>query len=140
MAFLMVNDCGDCVEDESPAVLTLASHHREDAVVIEVLGEIDLATAPLLERAVAETLDGQDHDDLATVVDLHGVEFMGSTGLSLLLKAKEALESAGRSLRLARPSSTVMRTLELAGVTSIFAIDHLRPDDLDDDIGDVTMA
>jgi anti-sigma B factor antagonist len=63
------------------------------------------------------------------VVDLHGVEFMGSTGLSVLLTAQAELAGAGRVLSLVDPSPAVTRTLELAGLADTFTIRSTAPDD-----------
>jgi anti-sigma B factor antagonist len=132
MASLSVNDCGESVQDGAPAVLTLTSRHRGDDVLVEVSGEIDLATAPVVEQAIAEAFSTDGHGDghgVDVVVDLHGVEFMGSTGLSVLLTAQAELAGAGLVLSLVDPSPVVTRTLELAGLADMFTIRSTAPDD-----------
>ena len=128
MASLSVNDCGESVQDGAPAVLTLSSRHRGDDVLIDVSGEIDLATAPVLEHAIAEAISPNGHG-VDVVVDLHDVEFMGSTGLSVLLTAQAELHGAGLELSLVNPSPAVTRTLELAGLVDVFTIRSIAPDD-----------
>jgi anti-sigma B factor antagonist len=128
MASLSVNDCGESVQDGAPAVLTLSSRHRGDDLLVEVSGEIDLATAPVVEHAIAEAF-GPDGHGVDVVVDLHGVEFMGSTGLSVLLTAQAELRGAGLALSLVNPSPAVTRTLELAGLADMFTIRTTAPDD-----------
>jgi anti-sigma B factor antagonist len=74
---------------------------RDDAYsVVAVRGEVDLHTAPKLRYAIERGAEGVP----AVVVDLSGVAFMDSTALSTLMRAKEAAEKAGSSLRLAAPS------------------------------------
>ncbi|HVL95655.1 MAG TPA: STAS domain-containing protein [Solirubrobacteraceae bacterium] len=60
-------------------------HTREDAgaVVVAVLGEIDMATAPALESALADALVRAS----AVTVDLDACDFMDSSGLHVLERA-----------------------------------------------------
>jgi anti-sigma B factor antagonist len=56
-----------------------------DACVVTVSGEIDTLTAPTLARCLTEQLSAAG----VVVVDLDGVEFLGSAGLSVLFEANE---------------------------------------------------
>jgi anti-sigma B factor antagonist len=61
-------------------------------VLVELIGELDLATSPLLERAledVAASAGGR------VVVDLRGLTFMDSTGLRVLMRWDLAGREAG---------------------------------------------
>jgi anti-anti-sigma factor len=90
-----------------------------DAIVV-VRGELDLGTAPLVERELTELIDGRSCRSI--VLDLHDLTFMGSTGLCLLLNVQARLQSRGGEIVLARPSSAVTRTLEIVGLLSTFTI------------------
>src|SRR5690349_17491009 len=50
-------------------------------VVVAVAGEVDMATAPLLERALLR------YTECDVIVDLDAVEFLDSSGLRVLIKA-----------------------------------------------------
>ncbi|WP_410572324.1 STAS domain-containing protein [Amycolatopsis sp. cmx-4-61] len=65
---------------ESPDMLRLATHRPEPGTaVVEVAGELDLATAPRLrELLVAQTTNALTH----LVIDLRGVQFLSATGLA----------------------------------------------------------
>lgn len=77
-------------------------------------GELDVASAPELEAALAEVEPG-------TTVDALGLEFCDSTGLSRLLAGSRRYEEAGqRMVVLASPA--LRRTLDLAGVTERFDV------------------
>jgi len=77
-------------------------------------GELDVATAPDLEAALAEVEPG-------TTVDATELEFCDSTGLSRLLAGSRRYEAAGqRMVVLASPA--LRRTLDLAGVAAQFEL------------------
>jgi len=76
-------------------------------------GELDIATAPVLERA----FDAVYHEDDAAmiVVDLTELSFMDSTGISLLMRMTAACKDADR-LRIVNGSPSVVRVLDITGV------------------------
>jgi anti-sigma B factor antagonist len=79
--------------------------------IVAVQGEIDLATAQQFEAGV---LDGIDTPE-ALVIDLTECEFMDSTGISVLIRARSG--AAGREGRLAiacDPAGPIARLLRLA--------------------------
>jgi anti-sigma B factor antagonist len=81
--------------------------------VISVSGELDLASSPALE----EELDRVAQSDAKVViVDLRNLEFMDSTGLSVLVRAHQRAEEDGRRLGLVNGSQQVQRLLSLTGV------------------------
>jgi anti-sigma B factor antagonist len=82
-------------------------------VVVALSGELDLETAPELARELA-TIDETQLERL--VIDLGGVTFMDSTGLSSIVAAHRFAESNGHTLALRRGSKQVQRLFELTGV------------------------
>src|SRR5947207_15784534 len=84
---------------------------------LTLIGELDLATAPVLESA----FDAVFRDDCVEmiVVDLTELSFMDSTGIHMLLHMRAACEGADR-LRVINGSGAVERVLEVSGVR-----DHL---------------
>jgi anti-anti-sigma factor len=93
---------------------------REGGVVrLTPVGELDLATVPLLERACDEVLGDETAEMI--VVDLTELGFMDSTGLHLLLRTAEACRDADR-LRVVNGSSAVVRVLDVSGVRGLLPI------------------
>ncbi len=89
---------------------------RDGSLVLKVHGELDIATSPLLDEALARA---RDTGAASIVVDLSSVSFMDSTGLHVLIK--HAREEDNRSrLRLTKVSPQARRLFELSG-----AYDHL---------------
>jgi anti-anti-sigma factor len=83
------------------------------AAVIVVAGELDLATGPVLEDALQRVSDSGSE---LVVVDLRELEFMDSTGLSILVKAHQRTVEQGREFGLVRGPHQVQRLLDLTGV------------------------
>ncbi|MGH2930892.1 MAG: STAS domain-containing protein, partial [Solirubrobacteraceae bacterium] len=87
---------------------------RNDAsAVVAVSGELDLASGPELE-AELDRITGPDTQLL--VIDLRRLEFMDSTGLSILVRAHQRLAEEGCEMGLVRGSPQVQRLLDLTGV------------------------
>jgi anti-sigma B factor antagonist len=83
-----------------------------------VRGEIDMATAPMLE----EMLDAAIRDSTgAFVLDLGEVEFLDSSGITSLLRARALLGREDRELVLVCRPGPVLRVLEQTGVADLFA-------------------
>ena len=85
--------------------------HGDDAVVT-MAGELDLATRDEAEAVLAEAEDAATR---AVVLDLRGLRFLGSTGLSLLVASagRTTLRGVGHEIV---PSEGVRRLLALTGV------------------------
>lgn len=84
-----------------------------------VVGDIDLSSAPRL-RELGELALSEMVSTLR--IDLAGVDFMDSTGLSALVVIKSKADEGGQTLILDRPSERVMLVLEVAGLTEHFQI------------------
>jgi anti-sigma B factor antagonist len=85
---------------------------RDHTVIVQVEGELDLATAPLLDEKLAEAESG---GATSVLLDLDRVEFMDSTGLHVLL-ARVILNGNGKRFALTRGSPQVQRLFRVAGV------------------------
>ena len=88
-------------------------HNEGRATVVGVTGELDLASSPALEQQLDQfyASDGE-----VLVIDLRGLEFMDSTGLSVIVSAHQRLIDAGRRLIITRGPPQVQRLLDLTGV------------------------
>ncbi|HEX8974892.1 MAG TPA: STAS domain-containing protein [Solirubrobacteraceae bacterium] len=84
------------------------------AAIVVVRGELDLATSPELEESLRRIWDAGNEQ---LVIDLRELEFMDSTGLSIIVKAHQRLSEEGRRLSLVRGSQQVQRLLDLTGVS-----------------------
>jgi anti-sigma B factor antagonist len=87
--------------------------------VVSVSGRVDSNTAPTFEDALKKVIDGGQHN---VILELGEVEFMSSAGLRGMVSSLKACKSGGGSLVIATPSSRVVEVLQLAGLTSLFAV------------------
>jgi anti-anti-sigma factor len=91
--------------------LTIDVRHGPDEVVLVVGGALDVASAPLLARALAGVLREGLHPHV--VLDLEGLGFMGAAGLGCIFRARRRLVGRGGGLAVLRPSGPIRRLLEL---------------------------
>jgi anti-sigma B factor antagonist len=89
------------------------THDRNQAVVIGVTGELDLASSPALERELERGVASQAE---VVVVDLRQLDFMDSTGLSVLVRAHQRATENGKRFGVVRGPQQVQRLLSLTGV------------------------
>ena len=78
---------------------------------LSLVGELDASTA----YALAEALAGQHEEPGDLCLELSGLAFLDSVGLSALIAAAKRLEDGGR-LVLGLPQDTVLRTLQLSEI------------------------
>jgi anti-sigma B factor antagonist len=86
--------------------------------VLRASGEIDILSAPALRDVLLTALDAVP----SVVLDLSEVSFLGSSGLAVLVEAREQAQRDGRQLRLVRPSRIVARALEATGLLELFEV------------------
>jgi anti-anti-sigma factor len=83
------------------------------AVVIGLSGELDLASSPALEHELERGAASQAE---VVIVDLRNLEFMDSTGLSVLVRAHQRATENGQRFGVVRGPQQVQRLLSLTGV------------------------
>jgi anti-anti-sigma factor len=89
-----------------------------ERLVVRLAGELDLASAPLLESA----LESPEIDSARMLVlDLEELQFLDSTGLRVLLSAHEASRERGQEFAITRGTPQVQRLLSITRVD-----EHLR--------------
>ena len=91
----------------------------DEATVIHVAGEIDIATAGRL-RDVIEPHMGPKQK---IILDFSQVEFMDSACLKVLVQARGRLTENGGSLILRNPSTAAHRLLTVAGANDLLEAD-----------------
>ncbi len=90
-----------------------------DQVVVRPYGRIDVESAPVLRenlKSIAES------SPMHVVVDLQGVEFIDSSGLSALVSGLKALRQGGGSISLSRPHPQALTALRLTLLDRVFPI------------------
>jgi anti-sigma B factor antagonist len=102
----------------APEIFRCELVRNDGRAVVRLGGELDMSTVPILEERLREALDGGSR---RLVVDLSGLEFIDSTGLTLLVRCARAAEQDGFNLALVRGDDRVHRLFELTGLDSRFS-------------------
>jgi anti-anti-sigma factor len=102
--------------------------NADATTVISVSGELDLASSPALEEELERV---SQSDAQLVVIDLRNLEFMDSTGLSVLVRAHQRAEENGRRLGLVNGSQQVQRLLTLTGVAERLTLTDVPAELLD---------
>ncbi|HMI81496.1 MAG TPA: STAS domain-containing protein [Solirubrobacterales bacterium] len=100
----------------APAPFEVRAGDAEQGVrTISVRGELDLSTAPELEGPLEEALESGEG---SVLIDLSQCEFIDSTGIALIVRAWQRLDSGenGRALVICSQNDQVRRVLEITGL------------------------
>ena len=92
------------------------STRHNDGWILTVSGELDMATVPCIREVLDSWFIVPNH----LIVDASGLSFIDSSGLRVLLYARELV---GGRLLLRRPSEQTLRVLELSGLADIIEIE-----------------
>jgi anti-anti-sigma factor len=96
--------------------LTICSERDGDTHVIALAGELDLVSAPEVERELRRVEAG-DADTI--IVDLSGLKFVDSTGIRLLIETEQRSRWDAGRLALRRPPDLVFRVFTIAGIDEL---------------------
>ena len=109
-----------CVLDPAPPSrpsFVVATEWVGDVPVVSLAGDLDLATAPALERALIPLCDAAGGP---VIVDLARCTFIDLRGLRVLLAAQEHLERSKQPLALVVGQPTLLRVFQITRVESLF--------------------
>lgn len=100
--------------------LVLLTRPLGDHVVVELNGPLDFHTAPTLWEALWPSVLCQDAPRV--ILDLSSVDFMDSTGLSVVIDAWRQAERQGGTLQLARAQRQAAKVLRVTSLDLVFPI------------------
>lgn len=98
---------------------------NEQATRIVPAGELDIATTPALEQAIA---DATCEPGAALVLDLRELTFMDSTGLRTLAQTNARAEDNGFTLSIVRGPRQIERVLEISGLGPLLPLVDAPPE------------
>ncbi len=101
--------------------------HPRGIPLMRVLGDVDLATAPVFQRAVQEQVAQRKR----FVVDMDGVDFLSSAGLAVLVDLRQQMEDQSLKWAVVAARQTVTRPLEITGLLAVLPIFDTVPAALD---------
>lgn len=100
--------------------LVLLTRPLGEHVVVELNGPLDFHTAPTLWEALWPSVLCQESPRV--ILDLSSVEFMDSTGLSVVIDAWRQAESRDGTLQLARAQRQAAKVLRVTSLDVVFPI------------------
>src|SRR5688500_16765678 len=110
---------------ERPPIFHVEATSLAGAPGVVVRGEVDISTAAQL----TEALDASIRDSVgAFVIDLSDVEFLDSSGVNVLVRARAVLEREERALAIVCPPGPARRIFEVAGITDLLTLFDTRED------------
>ena len=92
--------------------------HAGGQAVVTLRGELDLASTP----ALASHLTAAAACGPSVIVDLAGLEYIGYSGLGVLVRIGKWLRAGGGDLALAAPQPQVRKILVVTGLIDVFAV------------------
>ena len=108
------------MESES-GPLTVGVEHSQDKWILFISGELDFASAPLLQ---AQLLEAAQADVSEVVVDLEHVTYIDSSGLGVLVSAHKRQATRGGELIIRSSPSRILKLFEITGLSSYL---NLKP-------------
>jgi len=95
--------------------------------LLRVAGEVDMLSSPTLRDHIAAAL-GEARQRL--IIDLEGVEFLGTSGLAALVEGRTSAAERNTELWLVCSRRQVLRPLRIAGLIDLFHLADTLPDAL----------
>jgi anti-anti-sigma factor len=108
------------VGPDGSAAIAVEVHRDAGSALVTVGGELEFGTAASLRTTLSDLV--QDEAD-PVVVDLTALQFIDSSGLSLLVQAKQRFAAQGRRFELRGPTPRVSRVIEISGLSELFELD-----------------
>ena len=97
--------------------MNITQEKNADKLTLFIEGRIDTQTAPKLEEALGQSLDGV----AKLIIDLKQTSYVSSAGLRVLLTAQKRMNKQG-SLTVTNANEDLMEIFEVTGFTDILTI------------------
>ena len=98
--------------------MTIEIKRDGQSTTVEIKGRLDTTTAPTLDKAINEELEGTK--DL--VLNLDGLDYISSAGLRVILSAQKRMQQIG-SMKVTNVCESVMEVFEMTGFADILVIE-----------------
>ena len=104
--------------DPEMVSVELCTRDGGDQVVVALRGELDVTDAAEVAASLAAVAAGKRD----IILDLAGLEYIDSSGLAALVRARQRALHAGSDLLLAAPQQQVLRMLALTRLIDFFPV------------------
>ena len=104
------------MSDQGPVGLSIEERSKERSVALLLGGELDIASAPRLQKEISRLCDGGVS---SLTLDLSGLQFMDSTGLAAIVYASRLCDRHDCELALVPGPEIVQQVFELTGLAEL---------------------
>jgi anti-sigma B factor antagonist len=98
--------------------LEFSTRSDRDAVIVDVVGQIDLGTSPALRKSLLESLIATQR----LAINLQEVRYIDSSGIASLLEVLQEAKKSKKRIILFGVTGSVMKVLQLTRLTGVFEI------------------
>ena len=99
--------------------LTIRNNKSGEKMVCEVIGRVDIMTAPQFEEEIMADLDGVKELEL----DFRQVEYISSAGLRVLVLLEKKMTGVNESMTICEPQDSVFNIFKATGMTDFLKIE-----------------
>ena len=101
-----------------------AVHEKGPALIVGLIGEIDLQNSPQVRKLLLDAIDtcDADADKKAIMVDLSQVAYLDSSGVASLIEAYQTARRRDVVFALVEASTAALRIIQLARLDKIFPV------------------
>jgi anti-anti-sigma factor len=101
-------------------MLNIQTRHEGTSSVVSIQGKVNFEVPAQLRDVIRETVATAQPKLLA--INLEGVSFIDSSGLGLLVAARNSVDKSGGKLHLCCLPATVKKTFDQTNLTNYFSI------------------
>lgn len=98
--------------------MNINKNQEDKKVTLTVEGRLDTTTAPELEAAIEECIEGLEELDL----DFANLEYISSAGLRVILAAQKKMNKQG-TMVIRNANDVIMEVFEITGFVDILTIE-----------------
>ena len=98
--------------------LKFSARSERNAVIVDVVGQVDMGTSPALRRALLDSLSGTDR----LAINLTEVTYVDSSGIASLLEVLQEARKLKKRVILYGLTPSVLYVLQLTRLTGVFEI------------------
>jgi anti-sigma B factor antagonist len=98
--------------------LKFSARSGPNAVIVDVVGQIDMGTSPSLRKSLLESLTGTER----VAINLTEVTYIDSSGIASLLEVLQGAQKAKKRVILFGLTPAVLYVLQLTRLTGVFEI------------------
>ena len=98
--------------------MTIETKRNEKELIVALSGRLDTTTAPTLEKAIGENINGIEK----LTLDFKGLEYISSAGLRVVLNTQKKMQQIGE-MKVINVCEEVMEVFEITGFVDILVIE-----------------